>query len=253
MALLREIASLGRSARMNAKLKVRQPLAKVEVILANPRQRQWLEDHAALIEDELNVKHVEFTETADQYIRYSVAPDFKRLGPRLGKQMPAVKQALAQADAAELLARLKSDGRVMLNLPDGDVTLDEEDLQVRLDAKPGWSAAQGSNCVVVLSTELTDALVQEGLARDVVRAIQDRRKELQCNYTDRIVVGAVSESLEVREAIRAFSQYIMQETLAVQLELAAINGAESTAADIAGHALKLFVMVVPVKAMSNDS
>ena len=81
------------------------------------------------------------------------------------------------------------------------VELDSEDIQVRLQAKPGWAAAQGPTCVVVLSTELTDALIREGLARDLVRHIQDRRKELDCQYTDRIEVGIVTDSGELRPAI----------------------------------------------------
>ena len=82
MSLVREIVSLGRAARMGAKLKVRQPLAKVEVILADRTHQPWLEEHSALIAEELNVKQVEFAEQADQYITYTVLPDLKRLGPR---------------------------------------------------------------------------------------------------------------------------------------------------------------------------
>ncbi len=95
MQLLREIASLGRSARMHAKLKVRQPLAKVEVILAESEHQPWLEAHEELLREELNVKAVEYTVEADQYISYQVQPNFKRLGPRLGKLMPAVKKLLS--------------------------------------------------------------------------------------------------------------------------------------------------------------
>ncbi len=91
MSLVREIVSLGRAARMGAKLKVRQPLAKVEVILANKEHRGWLQEHAALIAEELNVKQVEFADRADQYITYSVVPDMKRLGPRIGKQLPQLR------------------------------------------------------------------------------------------------------------------------------------------------------------------
>ena len=90
MALVREIVSLGRSARMAARLKVRQPLSRVEVILVDAQQQAWLEEHAALICDEFNVKRVEFIPRADQYITYSVLPDLKRLGPRLGKRLPAL-------------------------------------------------------------------------------------------------------------------------------------------------------------------
>ncbi len=142
MRLLREIVSLGRAARMSAKLKVRQPLAKVEVVLADRRHLAWLEEHRALVAEELNVKEVEYPPRADQYISYTILPDLKRLGPRLGKRLSSVKTALAAADAATMLATLETKKQVVLELPDGPVTLDSEDLQVRLQAKPGWAAAQ---------------------------------------------------------------------------------------------------------------
>ncbi len=115
MNLVREIASLGLSARMGAKLKVRQPLAKVEVILVNPAQQSWLESHTEVICKELNVKRVEFTQNADQYISYTVLPDLKKLGPRLGKKLPLVKNALTKADGGKLLAEMEAAGKVARN------------------------------------------------------------------------------------------------------------------------------------------
>ncbi len=165
MQLAREISSLGRSARMNAKLKVRQPLAKVEVILADETHLAWLQDHAELIRTELNVKEVELTRDAEKYISYQVQPNFKRLGPRVGKLMPAVKKCLETADGGALLTELRRDGQLTLIVDQEQITLDQEDIQIRLQAKEGWAAAQGTGCVVVLATELTDALIREGLAR----------------------------------------------------------------------------------------
>jgi isoleucyl-tRNA synthetase len=247
MKLLREIASLGLSARMANKLKVRQPLAKVEVVLVHPQHQSWLEAHAGLIREELNVKQVEFIPRADQYISYTVLPDLKKLGPRLGKRLPALKQALAAADAAALLAKLESDGQVALELADGPVTLDTSDIQIRLQAKPGWAAAQGSLAVVVLSTELTDELLTEGHARELTHAIQTRRKDLSCEYTDRIAVGVVAESAELRGAVEQFGDYLKAETLAVELKLGPIAGVEPVELDLAGHKLSLFVQVVSAR------
>ncbi len=117
MRLAREIVSQGLAARMGAKLKVRQPLAKVEVILADRRHQGWLEQHSELVAKELNVKTVEYTSEADHYISYTVLPDLKRLGPKLGKRLPALKMALAQADAAALLAQLNRDNRSRSSCP----------------------------------------------------------------------------------------------------------------------------------------
>jgi isoleucyl-tRNA synthetase len=242
MSLVREIVSLGRAARMGAKLKVRQPLAKVEVILVKPEP--WLQTHAGLIAEELNVKQVEFTEKADQYISYSVLPDLKRLGPRLGKQLPELKKALAQADAGALLAQLEKDKSVTLQLPGGDVVLDVLDLQIRLQAKEGWAAAQGASSVVVLSTELNDELLAEGLAREIVHAIQTQRKDLNLQYTDRIEVGLVSDDAALADAARRFSSYIERETLAVKIGLEPIAGIEPVEIKLGSARAQLYVKVV---------
>ncbi len=244
MALVREITSLGRSARMNARLKVRQPLSQVEVVLADSAHQAWLQQHTSLICEELNVKKVEFIREADQYIRYTVLPDLKRLGPRLGRRLPALRKRLGQADGAKLLAELEACGRVTVELPDGPVQLDSEDIQVRLQAKEGWAAAQGRSCVVVLSTGLTDELVLEGLARELAHAINTRRRDLGCQYTDRVAVGIVTQSEHLRSAIRDFDEYIRGEALAVELSLEALPDAEPVELKLAKHPLTLYVNVV---------
>ncbi|GAF87472.1 unnamed protein product, partial [marine sediment metagenome] len=164
-------------------------------------------------------------------------------GPKIGRQVPALKKALAQADGGQLLAQLEADGQITIELPDGPVTLDSDDIKVRLNAKEGWAAAQGRQCVVVLWTELTDELVAEGMAREVVRVVQDRRKEMDCQYTDRICVGLVTESEELRAAIEQFEEYVARETLAVEVGLDPIAGAESVEVKPAGNAAELFVAI----------
>ena len=248
MALVREIVSLGRGARMGAKLKVRQPLSRVEVVLTSSADQAWLEEHVELIRDELNVKSVEFTQRAEQYISYSVLPDLKRLGPRLGRRLPALRQVLGQADPAELLKALEATGQAAFMLGDGPVTLDSQDLQVRLQAKEGWAAAQGKACVVVLSTELTPELIAEGLAREAIHAIQTARKDMNCQYTDRIRVVAATESAELRKAIEQFQGYIGQETLATEIQaLAAADvpeGLSRSEVKIGGDRLVLGIGIV---------
>jgi isoleucyl-tRNA synthetase len=244
MNLVREIASLGRAARNEANLKVRQPLAKVEVVLADTAHQAWLEEHAELIADELNVKAVEFTTHGEEYISYSVVPNFKRLGPRLGKNMPAAKKLLGEADAGKLLGELKSAGKVTLALADGtSFELDNDDIEVRLQSKPGWAAAQGRGCVVVLATELTPELVAEGLARDVVRLVQEQRKDIACQYTDRIEVGFVTTSAELAAAITRFRDYVSHETLASRIVSEPLVGVEPVQTKVLGHELAIYVRV----------
>ena len=242
MNLVRDIASLGRSARMNNKLKVRQPLSKVEVILADDTHRAFLDSHSSLIATELNVKEVEFTTESEQYISYEIQPNFRLLGPMLGKDLPAVKKLLGVADGNELSEKLAAEGKIELTLDDGrTVELNDEQVQRRLVAKEGWAAAEGKKCVVVLSTELTPSLIREGYARDLVRYIQDQRKAIGCEFTDRIVVGIVSESDELQEAITEFGEYIQNETLADSVSPSAASGAKSVDQKIGDIQLDLYV------------
>lgn len=227
MMVLREIASLGRAARAEAKLKVRLPLSKVEVVLADDSKIAWLENHAALIREELNVKQVDFTTDGDQYVQYTVVPNFKRLGKKIGKQIPAVKKALGEADGNDLLHQLSETGFVTLDLPGGEVKLDSDDIEVRLSARSGWAAAQGTSSVVVLNTEVTDDLKREGIAKDLVRVIQNQRKAIECDYTDRIRVAVVPANDEVSKAIDEHRKMICQETLADVIDSAAIAGTDA--------------------------
>ncbi len=219
MGLVREIVSLGRSARAAQKLKVRQPLPQVEIILADQRDLPWLQQHQQLVAEELNVKQVHFAPRADEYIDYTVLPNLPKLGPRLGRRIPLLKKALAQANPAQLLQELEARGEVNLELEDGPLTLTREDLQVRLQAKPGWAAAQGPGAVVVLNTQLTPELIQEGLARDLVRLIQEERRRRGCWYTDRIRLRVLTPEEKIRQAALAFAQYIQNETLAVEMQV----------------------------------
>jgi isoleucyl-tRNA synthetase len=241
MRTLREIASLGRAARMDNKLKVRQPLASVHVILSEPTHQAWLEEHDALLKDELNVKQIDYIREAEKYITYQVQPNFKRLGPRVGKLLPGLKAALAQANGGQLLSELSSASKVTLNISGEDVVLDSEDIQVRLQAKPGWAAAQGAGVVVVLNTELTPELIAEGYAEDLKRLIQDRRKAMNLGYTDRIVIGIVTESSELKAAIQANLKYILGETLADSLVFEALSGVEGQEVEVGDCKATLYV------------
>jgi isoleucyl-tRNA synthetase len=243
MRLVRLIASLGRNARNAASLKVRQPLAKVEVILADTRHQSWLEEHAAVVEEELNVKQLEFCDDPAQYVEHEIIPNFKLLGPRLGKLLPKVKQWLGQQSGAGLLANFRDNSRIDLTIDGQAVALTREEVEVRIKPKPGWTAANEQGVVVVLATELTPELIAEGIARDIVRLIQDRRKEIACDYTDRIEVGLISSSPDVTNATRQFRDYIAQETLANAFGEQPLTGVEPIEADVLGNKITLYVRV----------
>ena len=231
MKLLREIASLGRAARAAEKLKVRLPLSKVEVVLSEDSEIEWLRSHDELVREELNVKAVDYTTDGGDYVQYTVVPNFKSLGKTHGKQIPAIKKALAAADGNELLTQLQSDGVVSIELPDGKLELGSDAIEIRLQAREGWAAAQGSGCVVVLNTEVTDELRREGTAKDLIRVIQSQRKEIDCEYTDRIHVAIATEDAQVQAAVQEHREFIMKETQADTLAAEAIASAEPVETD----------------------
>jgi isoleucyl-tRNA synthetase len=244
MGLVRLIASLGLRARQEASLKVRQPLAKVEVILADNKHQAWLEAHAEVIAGELNVKAVEFSDKPEKYVDHEVLPNFKLLGKKLGKLMPLVKQELNKQSGSELLANLRDNGLIDIVVQGQAVQLTPEEVEIRITAKPGWAAANDRGVVVVLATELTPDLLREGLARDLVRAIQDRRKEIGCEFTDRIEVGVETDSPDLRGAIEQFGAYIAGETLADKVTPASLKGTDLVAINVGDTESQLTVRVI---------
>jgi isoleucyl-tRNA synthetase len=247
MAIVREVASLGRAARATEKLKVRQPLSKVEVILADPADGDaaWLEAHADLVCDELNVKGFEICREPDRYISRSIQADLKKLGPRLGKDLPKARDAIAKADASAVLAALAKDGLATIEWSGGSATLGPDELIVRTTAKPGWAAAEGPQAVVVVAKDLTPALIAEGLVREVVHVVQSMRKSLELDFTDRIDLGFETASADLRAALDAHLPSVAMETLAARAAFGPVPGGLAEGHDIDGHPLTITIKKVP--------
>lgn len=249
MSVLREIASLGRSARMEAKLKVRQPLASVQVSLASDQHIVWLEQHDEIVKAELNVKAIHYNAGNSEFIRYSVVPNFKRLGPKVGKLIPLVKKYLSEADGAALLSEMRSSGRLTLKVQDQQIELDDQDVEVRLQAKPGWTAAQGRQSVVVLSTELTPELIAEGIARDLVRLIQDFRKSLDLQRDARIELFLDFNDRLLDQALAQNQNYVVAETLTVSLlRQQPPRDVPAQQHEVAGQSITIGIRVATMKA-----
>jgi isoleucyl-tRNA synthetase len=187
--------------------------------MADNTHIEWLKIHDDIVREELNVKEIHYASGASPFVEYSVLPNLRKLGPRVGPLLPKVKQALAVASGALLLEQMTLHSKITLNVDGNEIELDSEDIQVRMSAKAGWAASQGKNCVVALNTELTESLIREGIAKDAIRLIQDMRKKRQCNFSDRIEVVLQTDVSLIRDAIQENHAFICSETLAVQLSM----------------------------------
>ena len=230
--------SLGLQVRTANKLKVRQPLTAVEIVPGDPVLEPALRSHAELVRDELNVHEIHFVAAADEYVTYRIKPNFRALGPRVGKRMPKLKAALAEADGGALLRELEADGSVTIDVDGDPIALDGSEIAVDLEAREGFAAAAGTAGVVVLRTALTPELLAEGLFREVLNRVQGFRKELDLEYTGRIRLS-LDGSSRLIDAVRPRSEELGRETLAVEVVfgVAPEDGAHVLEASIDGEAL----------------
>ena len=216
MALVMRLVSLGHSARQKANRKVRQPLSEVAFSVGNASERKAVETYADLFTDELNVKQVRLLDTATEAISHTVKPLPKQLGQKYGNKFPAIQKAILamnSEDTAHTLLEGKS-LRVQVNGDAYDVL--PEEVEVKALAKEGFAVAEEGAYVAALVTDLTPELMQEGLAREFVRRVQDLRKSADLDVADRIELF-VEASPGLKSAIEAHRDYITAETLTSNL------------------------------------
>jgi isoleucyl-tRNA synthetase len=215
-ALLR-VVSLGSAARNSVKIKVRQPLAELKVQPADDRDRRAVARFGDQVCEELNVKKVSLHESSQgPLLRFEVKPNMKSLGPKFGPRLKEVQTALAAADAAELAGKAQAGLPFELPCPGGPVQLEPADVVVQLKAPDGWAGVADRGTQVLVDARLSESLKQEGMARDVVRQVQDLRKKAGLEMEDRINLYLGTDSPALRQAIDAHRKYIADETLAVE-------------------------------------
>ncbi|HWV24148.1 MAG TPA: isoleucine--tRNA ligase [Thermomicrobiales bacterium] len=242
MAAVLAVVRLGRAARSEANIKVRQPLPAILVHTPDPRDAEAVVRLKDQILDELNVKDVRALTQLGDVLAYDIKPNLPVLGPKYGKQLGAIRGALGQLAADDVAAQVNAGRNVALTLKDGStIELLPEELLVTLTKKEGFAAAQSESATVVLDTELTPELIAEGKARDVVRSIQDLRRQLELNIDDRIEVR-YQVSGEMADAIAAHRDWIAAEVLAASLE-PADDLTDGTDVTISGETLKVSITV----------
>ncbi|MGD8317498.1 MAG: isoleucine--tRNA ligase [Myxococcales bacterium] len=238
MERVRNVVTLGQRVRNENKLKVRQPLAEAIVVVADDAERQAIDRFSDAIREELNVRSVGFTEEPGRYVDFELRPNFRVLGPKLGKQVPACKKALAEADGSALHAEMERAGKIVVELPEGDVELTPEEVEVRLSAREDFAAASGAGQVVVLDTRLDESLRREGLAREVINRIQRARKAMDLPYEARIEVRWQASG-DLADAIDEHADRIAAETLATGFDRAQASSEHDT--EVEGNPLGLCI------------
>jgi isoleucyl-tRNA synthetase len=199
-------------------IKVRQPLASVYVRLPNSAEAAAVRGLSDQVLDELNVKQMHLIEDDAEFFEYQVRPNLPVLGPKLGSEIGRLQRALATADKAAL-AREASAGRVVA--VDG-IELQPDELLVTLSGKPGYAVAEEAGYAVAITTEITPELADEGLARELVRRIQEMRKSAGFDIAGRIRLTYEGDT-DIARVIDAWRDYISQETLAEAIEQG-VNG-----------------------------
>jgi isoleucyl-tRNA synthetase len=236
MQAARQIVELGRRIRSESKVKVRQPL--LEAVVHYPGDHDGLRPLLPLVAQELNVKGVVFAESAEQLGRWRAKPNFRSLGPRLGPRVKEVAAALA-ADDGSLAASLARGERVTAATSSGEVSLGPDDVDLTQETAGGWGMAAEGGLTVAIELEPTEELRLEGLARELVRLVQDARKAAALEITDRIELG-IQTTGDLARALAAHRDEIAGETLAINLTDEAVDGAEaSQEASIEGVALTI--------------
>jgi len=216
MLLVMKLASVGHAARNKANRKVRQPLLEVAFSVGNADEMRVIELYEEILADELNVKRVRSLDTAGEVVSYTLNPLPKQLGQKYGRRFPAIRTALAALEAEEAGRRLLDGHAVEVNVEEEVFNILPEEVEVRALAREGYAVASEGAILAALVTDLTPELVHEGLAREFVRRVQDLRKQADLDISDRIRLF-YSATPGLSEAVHAFTEYIVGETLCVEL------------------------------------
>jgi isoleucyl-tRNA synthetase len=216
MDMVRDIVVAGRALRSAKAIKVRQPLRRLLVVVNDAKKRNAILAGANLIKEELNIKAVELIANTEALTVPRAEPLFKSLGPKFGKKANAVAEAIRQL-SPEQIRQLDADGKLALTLQGEAFALDKNDVHLKAEQAPGLAVSTEGEWTVALDTNLDEALIQEGLAREFVNRVQNMRKDAGFDVIDRIrIFYEATEALH--RALQHSAAYVKNETLAETLE-----------------------------------
>ena len=221
MELVLEIVVLGRASRNETNIKNRQPVAHMYV----NAERELSDFFKEIVADELNVKEVVFKDDMEEYLTYSFKPNFRVLGPKVGKQIGAVKAALEKLNGHKAKAELDATGKLVVALPDGEVTLTSEDVEVSMAQTEGFNCQRYNGVTIALDTPLTEELLEEGFVREIISKVQTMRKENGFEVTDHIQVS-LSGNEKLQAIVAKNEDYLKEITLADAVNYGKLSGTE---------------------------
>lgn len=243
--LAQDITSMTLALRRKVNLKVRQPLQAIMVPVADDNRRAALEAIKELVKSEINVKELKIVGNDEGILVKSVKPDFKKLGPKFGKQMKAAAEIIKNLDAKSI-ATLERDGRLTFDLGGSPAEVELADVEIISEDIPGWLVGNEGNLTIALDVTVTPELRREGIARDIVNRIQNIRKSRDYDITDRIaLVFAPGEATD--DAIRDFADYISRQVLATSLEIAPLAEDDADVEELSMDDVTARVRITPVK------
>jgi isoleucyl-tRNA synthetase len=225
MAVLIRVVELGRSARATSGHKVRQPLPEVLVRVRSTEEQRGLERLEEQIKEELNVKAVRYLDVTADFVDYTVKPNLPLIGKRFGKQVPALRDALAAADGREIARRVRAGEPIELEVGGERVSLESEAVLLDARSPEGYVAVEDRGYLAALNTALTPELIREGTMRDAVRLVQDARKQAGLEVSDRIVLGLEADGADAGAALAEHEEAVAAETLATTLEFGVVADA----------------------------
>ena len=213
---IRKIVELGRSARNKAELKIRQPLKELCFHLSDNSIEEFVIENQKIILEELNVKKIKFVKSTDKLIGYEIKPNLPFIGQDHGRELPKIKDAILKMDSDKIVSDLNQDGEVKILLSSNSIILKRDAFLINKKSKKGYTSESDGNITVGLTTELSEKLIQEGIARDVIRHVQIMRKNANFAVEDRINIYG-SFNGQVGDAIKAYEDYFKNETLTVNM------------------------------------
>ena len=236
---------LAHRLRETAELRVRQPLAELRFAASDPKQASALEQYADIIADELNVKQITRSENLDDLVSYTYKPNLKTLGPKYGKLLNVLRNGLANVPQEEMAA-LRNGHNVTITLEGNEFELAPGDVMVSVEQASDWASADEAGIQIALSTKLTDELIREGMARDLIRHVQQLRKDADLEENERIQIswkpdGDGDAAPQAQQAVDEWRETILSETRSNEIELTGGDIAEARTVSLGNAKIQLAI------------